>query len=651
MDHFDWEKYINTYKDLQEAGLNSKKKAWNHWITFGQKEGRICNFDLQQDAVRIINEQYKNNNTIVNLIGITDIICSISDNLYMMGKYMEKTYKVNIINYKNIKRIVIDNSQKYIFCLQPFEMNDLIWFLQLFDSNNKPEVLWIWEFKSIPYIFNEYENYFSKIYVQSKFCYDCFLSSFKIPIEKIHLQPKIYNLIDQVYNYNIKNENIINLLEKTRDKIKFGYCFDLNSSIFRKNVLNLLLGFINLNRDDVVLILKFRQTRNNIFVNSLEKDQYIKVMNLIDNKKIFHINEELSDLELYKLYTNFDYYISPHVSEGYGLTIHENLLLGVKIISTFYSGEKDFLIPGCFTELSHEEKEIDDLREHPIYGQMSSFLGAYVSSEVIKNTLEYILGDGVNYLVNNEQVNNEQVNNEQVNNEQVNNDQFNNNQVNNEQVNNDQLTNEQGIPPDVFYNYLFADENYLIVKDPKHTNECYHYTIWSKNEIINIFDINNNCLENLNKFVDKVTELNLFDNDKKYFTYPPTHNRLHLHIVPKNYISYRPKNELYDFEEFGQIFINIGFIYNINKQKENSINLELRFNLGIIVLTNFYNLEKLSLIKESENLDYIIIIRNKHTDNFIETLILNNKLINVHLISKNLNNYFKIIKYDKLVFL
>ena len=210
---------------------------------------------------------------------------------------------------------------------------------------------------------------------------------------------------------------------------------------------------------------------------------------------------------------------------------------------------------------------------------------------------------------------------------------------------------ERDIPYDVFDNYLFADENYLIVKDPKHSNQCYHYTIWSKNKITDITNLNMNDVENLKNFINEVTKLNLFINEKKYFTYPPTHNRLHLHIVPKDFVSYRSLNELYYFEELDQIFINIRLIHNINKQKENSINLELRFNIGIIVLTNIFNLEKINLIKESYNLDYIVIIRNKHEENFIENLILNNKLINVHLISKNLNDYWKIIKHDKLIFL
>ncbi len=689
MDRFDWNSYINSYKDLKESGINTKIKAWNHWINYGQKEGRKSNLnninylykefdwekyiekyiDLQQSGIKtkesawthwICHGQFENRNyfkyenndvSIINLIGITDTTCSISDNLYMMKNYFEKTHRINIINYKEVNKIIIDNNEKYIFCLQPFEIKEIISFLKLFEEKYKPEVLWIWEFKSIPEIFKEQEKYFSKIYVQSDFCYKCFLNFFNISIEKIKLNPKIYNIIDKISNYNIQNQNIISLLEKTKNKIRFGYCFDLNSSIFRKNVLNLIIGFKNLIRDDIVLILKFRPIRKNNFVNQIEKDQYLKVMQLIDNNKIISINEELSDLELYKLYSNLDYYISPHVSEGYGLTIEENLILGVKIISTYYSGETEFLKYGNFVQIPHTEKEIYGLKEHPSYGKMSSFIGAYVSSEEITKTLQLVLNNDFNNILINNQVNEAQVNEAQVNEAQVNEAQVSEVQVSEVQVDTKIIKPERDIPFDVFDNNLFSDENYLIVKDPKHSNDCYHYTIWCKNKIINIIDLNSNEIENLKKFIYEIEKLNLYINEKKYFTYPPTRDRLHLHIVPKDYISYRPYNELYDFDEIDLIFKNIEFIKNINKQKENSIKLELRFNIGIIVLTNFNNLEKINLIKEIECINYIVIIRNKYEDIFVENLILNNKLINVHLISKNLNNYWELIKYDKLIFL
>jgi hypothetical protein len=41
MNNFDWQTYIRNYEDLQNAGINTRKKAWHHWINHGKLEGRI----------------------------------------------------------------------------------------------------------------------------------------------------------------------------------------------------------------------------------------------------------------------------------------------------------------------------------------------------------------------------------------------------------------------------------------------------------------------------------------------------------------------------------------------------------------------------------------------------------------------------------
>ena len=37
---FDWRTYVENYKDLQTAGIDTKEKAAEHWLTVGKKEGR-----------------------------------------------------------------------------------------------------------------------------------------------------------------------------------------------------------------------------------------------------------------------------------------------------------------------------------------------------------------------------------------------------------------------------------------------------------------------------------------------------------------------------------------------------------------------------------------------------------------------------------
>ncbi len=52
-DNFDWKKYVDFYDDLKKANINTKEKAINHWINYGQYEKRYFfvlndNFDWEQ---------------------------------------------------------------------------------------------------------------------------------------------------------------------------------------------------------------------------------------------------------------------------------------------------------------------------------------------------------------------------------------------------------------------------------------------------------------------------------------------------------------------------------------------------------------------------------------------------------------------------
>ena len=39
---FNWKYYIERYKDIRDAGILTKNKAWTHWNKFGKKELRSC---------------------------------------------------------------------------------------------------------------------------------------------------------------------------------------------------------------------------------------------------------------------------------------------------------------------------------------------------------------------------------------------------------------------------------------------------------------------------------------------------------------------------------------------------------------------------------------------------------------------------------
>ena len=66
------------------------------------------------------------------------------------------------------------------------------------------------------------------------------------------------------------------------------------------------------------------------------------------------------------------------------------MILNNKIISTYYSGEKDFLVKENIIVLPHTEKPVLRMKYHPCYGLMDNLCAAYVSVESIINIIKHL---------------------------------------------------------------------------------------------------------------------------------------------------------------------------------------------------------------------------------------------------------------------
>ena len=325
----------------------------------------------------------------INIICIKQINCSIADNAMMLKSYFNnKGTEVNLIDVrlltKGEKANHVFEHDNNIFAVQPFEID--VNMMKRFKS--KPSAFWVWEFKSLPLKFKKMEKYFNKVLTISDFCCNVFKNNISLPIEKIELKSQIHDNVKYLSAHKLQNTQTKEVLKQTENKIRYGYCYDLNSSIIRKNVLNLVKSFKILESTDInkVLILKSRALR--CPAHKYELECIAETYALIENSSnIYIINDQLSMLDLYKLYTCLDFYVSPHCGEGYGLTIYDNYILGNIIICPYYSGETDYLDREKIIELKYEEKEMKALKEHPIYGQMTDFISAYVSKESILDAI------------------------------------------------------------------------------------------------------------------------------------------------------------------------------------------------------------------------------------------------------------------------
>jgi hypothetical protein len=59
-ENFDWVKYTSYYQDLKDDQVDTKEKAWSHWIKYGEKEGR------HYFNINVTTDEYSNNAEYIN---------------------------------------------------------------------------------------------------------------------------------------------------------------------------------------------------------------------------------------------------------------------------------------------------------------------------------------------------------------------------------------------------------------------------------------------------------------------------------------------------------------------------------------------------------------------------------------------------------
>jgi glycosyltransferase involved in cell wall biosynthesis len=123
------------------------------------------------------------------------------------------------------------------------------------------------------------------------------------------------------------------------DRTTFGFVFDMNSRMQRKNPLGLIRAFRKAFRpsDPVDLVLKVSPperfyAREWDELRAAAADAGVRVLDRV-----------LTRPELYAFINALDCYVSLHRSEGFGLTCAEAMLLGKPTVATGYSGNLDFM--------------------------------------------------------------------------------------------------------------------------------------------------------------------------------------------------------------------------------------------------------------------------------------------------------------------
>ncbi|MTI44790.1 glycosyl transferase family 1 [Roseibium hamelinense] len=127
----------------------------------------------------------------------------------------------------------------------------------------------------------------------------------------------------------------------------FGYFFDCNSLIQRKDPKALILAFLeafaNKPNAHVNLTLKYKYEPAH-YVRQDEVDEFLELAS--KDPRITMINEALGAEEMDQLIRSFDVFVSPHRCEGLGRGIIEAMMRGIPVAATDYSGPREFIAGG-----------------------------------------------------------------------------------------------------------------------------------------------------------------------------------------------------------------------------------------------------------------------------------------------------------------
>jgi glycosyltransferase involved in cell wall biosynthesis len=189
---------------------------------------------------------------------------------------------------------------------------------------------WVWELSEFQEQWLIHVKYLDEIWVPSEFVKSSLSKMIHLPIKVIPYSIDVSSFSDTSFReeFFIEKNNFV-----------FGYIFDASSYVERKNPMALIKAFSKLVSTDrnVHLILKISHIEH--FYLYLEENK----VNIENFANIHLLSTNLTHKEILGFLKEIDCYVSPHRSEGFGLTIAEALSLGKIVIATDYSGSVDFL--------------------------------------------------------------------------------------------------------------------------------------------------------------------------------------------------------------------------------------------------------------------------------------------------------------------
>jgi len=189
---------------------------------------------------------------------------------------------------------------------------------------------WLWELPSFRGDWRHLYNHADEIWTPSEFCREVLQQATLLPVTCI---PLVVEGLEKKIAWSREH------FQFPSGAFVFGFIFDIASYMERKNPLCLVDAFRREFGDspDVLLCLKYYNRSHDKTNLRLLEEAIGGALN------IRAYGDLMNERELVSFENALDCVVSPHRSEGFGLTLAEAMYLGKPVIATRYSGNLDFM--------------------------------------------------------------------------------------------------------------------------------------------------------------------------------------------------------------------------------------------------------------------------------------------------------------------